>query len=82
VKVDKASVTFGKKKEEVDVVLDDVSVSRMHARILRDGEKVLLEDLNSTNGTFKNGLRMEPYERRELEVGDEIRIGTQELMYR
>ena len=82
VKVDKASVTFGKKKEEVDVVLDDVSVSRMHARILRDGEKVLLEDLNSTNGTFKNGLRMEPYERRELEVGDEIRIGTQELVYR
>jgi pSer/pThr/pTyr-binding forkhead associated (FHA) protein len=82
VKVDKASVTFGKKKEEVDVVLDDVSVSRMHARILRDGEKVLLEDLNSTNGTYKNGLRMEPYERRALEVGDEIRIGTQELVYR
>lgn len=82
VKVDKASVTVGKKKEEVDVVLDDVSVSRMHARILRDGEKVLLEDLNSTNGTYKNGLRMEPYERRALEVGDEIRIGTQELVYR
>lgn len=81
-KVDKASVTIGKKKEEVNVVLEDISVSRMHARILIDGEKVLLEDLNSTNGTFKNGLRMEPYERRELEVGDEIRIGTQELVYR
>ena len=81
-KVDKASVTMGKKKEEVDVVLEDVSVSRIHARILTEGEKTLLEDLNSTNGTFKNGLRMEPYERRELEVGDEIRIGTQELVYR
>ena len=81
-KVDKASVTIGKKKEEVDVVLEDASVSRMHARILVDGGKLLLEDLNSTNGTFKNGLRMEPYERRELEEGDEIRIGTQELVYR
>ena len=81
-KMDKSAVTIGKKKEEVDVVLEDVSVSRMHARILKDAEKIFLEDLNSTNGTFKNGLRMEPYERRELEVGDEIRIGTQELVYR
>jgi len=81
-KVEKSSVTIGKKKEEVDVVLEDISVSRMHARILKEGEKVYLEDLNSTNGTFKNGLRMEPYERRELEVGDEIRIGARDLVYR
>lgn len=74
--------TIGKKKGEVDLVLEDFTVSRMHARISKEADGMYLEDLNSTNGTCKNGLRLEPYEKRKLEAGDEIKIGKVVLIYR
>lgn len=74
--------TIGKKKDEVDLVLDDFSVSRMHARISKQEGNTYLEDLNSTNGTYKNGIRLQPYEKKKLEQGDEIKIGKVELVYR
>lgn len=76
------SFTIGKKKGEVDLVLEDFAVSRIHARISTEENGLYLEDLNSTNGTYKNGLRLQPYERRKLEEGDEIRIGKVVLFYR
>lgn len=72
---------IGKKKDEVDMVLSDASVSRLHAKIIYDGE-YYLEDMNSTNGTFKNGLRLLPYEKRVLEPGDEICCGKKVLIFR
>ena len=75
-------MTIGKKKEEVDLVLEDLSVSRMHARITREQEDMYLEDLNSTNGTYKNGLRLNPYERRALDEGDEIKCGRCTMVFR
>lgn len=80
--LDKPVLSIGKKKGEVDVVLENVSVSRIHARILVEREDTYLEDLNSTNGTYKNGLRMQPYEKRRLEEGDEIKCGAVELIFR
>ncbi len=80
--VDLPIITIGKKRGEVTVCFDDLSVSRLHARVLQEGGDVYLEDMNSTNGTFKNGLRLNPYERRKLEEGDEIQIGRKMLIYR
>lgn len=74
--------TIGKKKGEVDLVLEDFSVSRIHARIFMEEGERYLEDLNSTNGTYKNELRLQPYEKRKLEEADEIRIGKTVLIYR
>ena len=76
------SLIVGKHREEVNLVLEDESVSRVHARIYKEGNNVFLEDLNSTNGTFKNGLRLQPYEKRHLEEDDEIRIGNLLFVYR
>lgn len=76
------SLTIGKRKEEADIVLEEISVSRMHARIFKEGNEIYLEDLNSTNGTYKNGLRLEPYEKRKLETEDEILIGKRMLIFR
>lgn len=78
----RAVMTVGKKKEEADVVLEDSSISRIHARIIKEKELYYLEDLNSTNGTFKNGLRLQPYEKRCLEEGDDIRCGRIALVFR
>lgn len=81
VKFDKESLTIGKQKNEADILLNDDSVSRLHARIYTEEGVVYLEDLNSTNGTFKNGLRLQPYEKRRLEEGDEIRLGKLLFIY-
>lgn len=79
--LDKVCTTIGKKREEVDVVIEDMSVSRLHARIIKEADEMYIEDLNSTNGTFKNGLRMQPYEKRRLEEGDEIKFGKKVFVY-
>lgn len=82
VRIEKLPFVIGKKKEEADYVLEDRSVSRIHARILEENGSIYLEDLNSTNGTFKNGLRMQPYEKRRLEKEDELRFGKAEFVFR
>ena len=53
----KLPITVGKMAGAVDLVLNDQSVSRLHARISRDGNRFFITDLNSTNGTFRNGLK-------------------------
>lgn len=80
--LDRQSLSIGKKKEEVDLVLKDASVSRVHARITNEDGSVYLEDLNSTNGTFQNGLRMQPYEKKKLEEGDEVKFGKVVFIFR
>lgn len=80
--LEKFPFVIGKKKENVDLVLNDYSVSRIHARITREDGGIYIEDVNSTNGTFKNGLRLQPYEKRKLESGDELKLGKTEYIYR
>lgn len=82
VRLDQETISIGKQKDKVDFVLNDESVSRLHARIYIEEGIVYLEDLNSTNGTFKNGLRLQPYEKRRLEEDDEIRLGKLLFVYR
>ena len=54
---------------ECDIVITSKRVSREHARLVRDGRRVMLEDLNSTNGTFLNDERiLEPMELRDSDV--------------
>ncbi len=75
-------IVIGKKKGLADVVLTDATISRMHARITKEGEQMYLEDLNATNGTYKNGVRLKPYERVEILIEDEIKLGKLEFTYR
>ena len=61
-----------------DLFLDDVTVSRHHARIVRDEDGFLVEDLNSLNGTYVNRKRIE---RHVLTNGDELQIGKFKLAF-
>ena len=73
----------GKIGEYVDQVLDDSSVSRMHARFALDREgRMTIRDLNSTNGTWLNGERLLPNECRALQEGDHVRLGRMQFVYR
>lgn len=59
-----------------DVVVTDPTVSRRHARLtFRDGNWVV-QDLDSTNGTFVNGARVGRY---ELRPGDRLLLGEEQL---
>jgi len=63
---------------ECDVFLDDVTVSRRHSQIERNGERFTIEDLGSLNGTFVNRRRIESA---ELEDDDELQIGKYRLTF-
>jgi len=57
----------------VDIVINDVEVSRKHAHLIAQQGGYLLEDLGSTNGTVVNGLRLtSPY---LLHPGEQILLG-------
>ncbi len=57
---------------ECGIFLDDVTVSRRHAVLEQRGERWVIEDQGSLNGTFVNRRRVESA---ELEDGDELQIG-------
>src|SRR5680860_676871 len=63
---------------DCDVTLDDPSVSRRHARIRREGEDYVIEDLRSTNGVRVNGAERD-YAR--LSDGDELELGSVRLSF-
>lgn len=75
-------LVIGKKEGKADIVLQDNSVSRLHARLTEESGKIYLEDMNATNGTFRNGVRLRPYERVELMREDEIKVGNLCFTYR
>jgi len=64
---------------DCDLTLDDSSVSREHARIVRLTQGHIVEDLGSTNGTRVNGRKID--ETVVLHSGDTLQIGAVELRY-
>jgi pSer/pThr/pTyr-binding forkhead associated (FHA) protein len=59
---------------DADLRFDDDGLSRLHATIHREGEKVWILDENSTNGTFVNGEKVPPAGT-PLDDGDRVKIG-------
>ena len=68
-KVEGDSYIIGKRKAGVDGWVPAPTVSRIHARILREEGCYLLEDLNSTNGTWAGQHQLNPYELFPLDNG-------------
>jgi len=65
--------------DQADIRLEDTFASTQHARLVPQGEVIVLEDLGSTNGTYLNG---EPLRGPQpLHVGDSIRIGDSEFTF-
>jgi sigma-B regulation protein RsbU (phosphoserine phosphatase) len=75
--LDAPEVTLGRSPTN-HIVLDLPTISREHARIRQEGDTYVLEDLQSTNGTFLND---EPVTQRPLHEGDHIRLGPATLRF-
>lgn len=73
------SFTIGRGKT-CDFVIDSNRVSREHARIVRDGAGFVLEDLNSSNGTFF-GPNKDKVTKRPIRDGDEFTFGTEKVKF-
>ncbi len=72
---------IGKKAKFADYVLEDDSISRMHARFVKEDDRMFIMDLHSTNGTYVNGVRLEPDCKVEIQVGDQIGLGKLNFTY-
>ena len=72
------SITIGRALEN-DIVITSKRVSREHARVRREGWRVILDDLGSTNGTFLNDERV--LASRELHDGDRVTVGDVTLIF-
>jgi pSer/pThr/pTyr-binding forkhead associated (FHA) protein len=75
--LDKEQTTVGR-SPDCDVFLDDVTVSRRHAVVVRRDGQFVIEDRGSLNGTFVNRRRIEAG---PLEDGDEVQIGKYKLTF-
>ena len=81
---DKAEIIMGR-EDAVSGIFPDVDftpfggdeggVSRLHAKILKEGDVYKIEDLGSTNATVLNKQRLSPHTPVTLKTGDEIRFG-------
>jgi len=74
----KGPTTLGRAKEN-DIIILDASLSRMHVRIDVNGDRIVLSDLQSSNGTFVNGDRIMHC---TLKHGDVVRCGDVALQFR
>lgn len=63
---------------DAEVFLDDVTVSRNHALLVRRRDGVYIDDLGSLNGTYVNRQRIES---KRLADGDELQVGKYKLSY-
>jgi pSer/pThr/pTyr-binding forkhead associated (FHA) protein len=70
-------MTIGR-SPETDVFLDDVTVSREHATLVRRGGEWFLDDSGSLNGTYVNRQRVDSH---RLADGDELQIGKFKLTF-
>ena len=68
-------VTIGRAPDN-DIPIDNLAVSNYHARIYGEAGKLVIEDLNSLNGTFVNDMRVE---RATLRDGDRVQVGKHQI---
>jgi pSer/pThr/pTyr-binding forkhead associated (FHA) protein len=70
-------LTIGR-SPDAEIFLDDVTVSRNHALLVRRRDGLYIDDLGSLNGTYVNRRRIESH---KLADGDELQIGKYKLTY-
>ena len=74
-----ADCTSAGRHPDSDIFLDDVTVSRRHAEVIRQGDGFAVRDVGSLNGTYVNRERIDAEQR--LENGDELQIGRFKLVF-
>lgn len=75
VRIDKEKISIGRDSDN-DIYINNLAISRYHARILYQDDKIFIEDLESSNGTYLNGKKIS---HTEINENDTILIGKYKL---
>lgn len=75
-------IFIGRNKDLVNIYLPDHEVGKVHSEIWKEGSKIFIKDLNSKNGTWLNGIRLEEDEALELKDGDTIHFAIKKFTFR
>lgn len=76
------SFTVGKERSRVNYCIsDNTSISRCHARITRKGAQYFVADMNSTNFTFVNGIKVMPGQEVQLNDRDVVRFADEDFEF-
>jgi pSer/pThr/pTyr-binding forkhead associated (FHA) protein len=63
-------------RQATDILIEEVTVSRVHAKVVLDGNRVMVEDLGSSNGTKVGDLRLSPNVPTPAPAGTRLRFGN------
>ena len=80
--INKTSFRIGKKPDFCNyVVTDNKTVSRNHAEVITRGGRYFIMDLESTNGTYVNGQKINPKTEVEIFPGTKIRLSSESFVF-
>lgn len=80
--INKRNFIIGRKKENTDYYIPNKKISKLHLEFLDIEDELFIKDLNSTNGTYLNGVRIEPEKLTNIYDEDYIKIGDEEYIFR
>ncbi len=72
-------LTIGRHAQLCDFTIPDETISRRHFRLVRTADGIMIEDLNSLNGTYVDGWRLEPFQVVPVRDGMAITAGHVQL---
>ena len=77
--ITKTPFRIGRRADFADYVIKNQTVSGKHAEFIVKGEAVLLRDMGSRNGTFIDGIRIQPEFNVEVKPGSRILFSNEEF---
>jgi len=77
---DRSNWLIGWDSQKCDIVVDNKYVSSQHCILFLENATFEVEDLDSTNGTYVNGIKLEPRTRQVVKSSDRITLGQKTIM--
>lgn len=77
--ITKPEFLIGKKDTNDGVISFNKMISRVHCKVIQNGQNYMISDLQSANGTFLNGVKLQPNQPVQLKKGDVIRLANSDF---
>lgn len=78
---ERGTFLIGKMQEAADLILPAPTISRIHARVRKTEGRWYLKDMNSKNGTYRNGQRIPGDQETEIQEGDELQFAEKRYVF-
>jgi pSer/pThr/pTyr-binding forkhead associated (FHA) protein len=78
--IKKDTMSLGRDKNN-DIVIDNSNISREHLLVSVLGTKVVVIDLDSTNGTYIDGKKLKAHQKTQLQKNQNLMVGSEDTIY-